>query len=99
MRAVKIGEIGIDSGHLLIIDPGMIRAPRYIHPPHDVVARELDFPSGISAVSGHGDGDYPVYALYDKGGDYVGLAVCFFDDVDYPFKVIDGELNHNIGAE
>jgi len=101
MRAIKIGEIGIDSGHLLIIDPGMARvvAGRVIQPPHGVIAKELDFPSGINAIAGHGDGDYPVYALYDKAGDYVGLTICFFDDVDYPFDITEGDLKVNIGKE
>ena len=99
MRAIKVGTLGIDSGHLLIIDPGMRKAwsELYIYPPDGVVAKEIDFPSGISAISGHGDGDYPIYALYDDEGDYVGLTICFFDDVDYPFEIIEGELSHNIG--
>ncbi len=102
MRVIKIGEVGIDSGHLIIIDPGMAPSVQefstFVNPEVHGVAKELDFPSGIAATSGQGDGDYPVFALYDDEGDYVGLAICwYFGDGDYPFEEVKGlKANHQI---
>ena len=97
MRAIKIGILGIDSGHVVIMDPGMSRllefsVPYFVTPAIHGVAKKLDFPSAVVGISGHGDGDYPVYALYDDEGDYVGLTICFFpEDVDYQFDIIESK--------
>ena len=96
MRAIKVGTLGIDSGHLIIIDPGMAPSVQefssFVFPEKHGVAKELEFPSGVAAITGHGDGDYPIYALYDDEGDYVGLTICFFpEDVDYQFNIIESD--------
>lgn len=97
MRAIKIGVVGIDSGHVVIMDPGMARSlefsvPYFVTPAIHGVAKKLDFPSAVIGISGHGDGDYPIYALYDDEGDYVGLTICFFpEDVDYQFDIIESD--------
>jgi hypothetical protein len=84
MRVIKIGKVGVDSGNLVIMDPGMAislqYADTYVNPPIHGVAKKIEFPSAVVAASGHGDGDYPVFALYDAEGDYVGLVISFYPD-------------------
>ena len=102
MRVIKVGKVGVDSGQVVIMDPGMAGvlhlAVTYVNPPIHGVAKEIDFPSAVVGSSGPGDGDYPVFALYDDEGDYVGLAICWYpEDADYPFEELKTlKANHKI---
>ena len=95
MRAIKVGVVGIDSGHVVIMDPGMARnlefsVPYFVTPAIHGQAKKIDFPSAVVGMTGEGDGDYPVFALYDDEGDYIGLAIHFYPDaIDHPFEVLE----------
>ena len=85
MKLKQIGEVGVDSGHIVIADPGVVGLIEYKDWfTGQQIARQMEW--GISCASGHGDGDYPIYAVYDDEGDYVGVLVWFFDDVLLPFE-------------
>lgn len=102
MRVIRVGEVGVDSGQVVIMDPGMAitlqHADTYVNPPIHGAAKQIEFPSAVVGSSGSGDGNYPVFALYDDEGDYVGLAICWYpEDADYPFEEVKGlKANHQI---
>jgi len=94
MRAKKYGVVGVDSGQLIIVDPSMAQ---FVNA-HDTFlpggkgmpdGKELEFPSSVTFNSGHGDGDYPVYGIYDYEGYHCGTIVWFFSDVPFPFEVVE----------
>ena len=90
MRIKKVGEVGIDSGHAIIVDSGMARyVDRRTRKIPEMPGEQVDFPGCVEVVTGHGDGNYPVYAIYDVDGDYVGIFVPWFDDVQFPFEIVD----------
>ncbi len=80
--SVKIGEVGIDSGTLILIDPCYIKYIHDLHdaekwesfcknvlfPPHESKDDFAEVENGIVFSNHIGDGSFPVYATKDKEG-------------------------------
>lgn len=69
----KIGEVSVDSGQLMIVDPCYTKelpvdiSTRYDY--HHAVQFPIEKATGVIFSSGYGDGRYEVYALI-KGDKY-----------------------------
>jgi hypothetical protein len=85
-RKVKVGEVRIDTGQILVVDPWHMarRGPgRAIF--EECCFRTLEkkgagpILDGVAVVSetGYGDGTYPVYACFDGMGRVVRLTIDF----------------------
>ena len=77
----RIGEVGTDSGHVVILDPGMATLLEGLKQWFTAAGqwRQVEFPSGVS-VSAGGDGTFPVYAVQDQQtGELLGVMVWFTD--------------------
>jgi len=77
LKRVLIGKIGVDSGQIMIVDPCYIANHKMISDKSKWnkfnEARNFDLDiqemcSGIVSRTRSGDGEYSVYATYDKGG-------------------------------
>jgi hypothetical protein len=101
VRRSQIGEVGVDTGQVIICDPANIDSwvdheysdgPGRTHEfSYDGACREsgsrpdrggwLKIGSTYCTVaeSGYGDGVYPVYADYNRGGHIVRLVIYFSD--------------------
>lgn len=77
MKRVFVGKIGVDSGQIMIVDPCYIANHQMISDKskwdefNDSRNFNLDIQemcSGIVSRTRNGDGEYKIYATYDKGG-------------------------------
>jgi len=80
-RLEQIGEVGIDSGQVMIVDPcndGKIRPPEVPAGAISTGVTRADSGVTVGVVSrtAFGDGGYPVLAVYD-GDDLRGIYVQF----------------------
>lgn len=78
---VKIGECGVDSGQIMIVDPCYVLVDDDREEKNGYTYRELleewnkvdwrplhlNVQDGVVVSSGYGDGLYPVYAKYKDG--------------------------------
>lgn len=81
MKLIKIGDIGVDGGELVIADP--IYAKMLPEGPilrNGAQAHRVGFPS--AAVFDTGDGDYPVFAITDENNQVIGALVWLDKDAD-----------------
>lgn len=93
LNKIHLGVIAIDSGHLIVGDPGYILpGSKLSHGLHyDQIqsgSNQLEFKPdvpglAIVAESGYGDGMYPVTALVDEDG-YIHKIIIDFIDSDKP---------------
>lgn len=82
-RWETIGKCGVDSGLLMLIDPGHV-IPRHLWTAFlnlfrkNVIDNAADL-NGIGVVvnTPHGDGVYPVMARYNKAGQIIEIRVDF----------------------
>lgn len=74
---VKVGEVGVDSGHIMISDPAYGAEMGAAHftesqqascEPNTYQLNNGIVNLAVSMVSGHGDSIYPVYVRYDDEG-------------------------------
>lgn len=87
-----IGHIGVDSGNIFIVDPCYIKH----HPelfdddkwgdfvnaryPEGNNVPAMPLFSGVVSNTNHGDGEYPVYVIFDKDGKPSKLEIDFLGD-------------------
>src|SRR2546429_9311476 len=98
-QRIRLGEVGVDSGQLLVIDPCYLegwdhdaeyeRICELTLPPK--AGGELTYPNGASGrgvafPSGYGDGSYPVWATV-RDGRVVSVEIDLLGEVD------DGDLD------
>ena len=74
----RAGEVGIDSGQLVIVDEAMAGSvgTNFFSQQY----ADLGYPSGMMFKTG-GDGDFPIYAIMD-GKRVMGCFVYFDDQID-----------------
>ena len=88
-KRVKVGAVGIDSGTLILIDPCYIKYIEDIHGSDqgwsnfcknvlgDMENEVTEHNNGIIFSNRIGDGEFPVYATYDKDNRLKKLEVVF----------------------
>jgi len=90
-KRVKIGEVGIDSGTLILIDPCYIKHTPLLHhddkwrdfcenvlfPMHDEKISATEYNLGVVFSNRIGDGSFPVYAHLDKNNAIKKIEVVF----------------------
>lgn len=83
----KIGEIGVDSGQMMLIDPCYMDSVSY-----DEACAATDDLSGcgivdnglaFAALTAYGDGEYPVYVRYGDEGRIAAMKIEFMEDPEY----------------
>lgn len=90
MKLVRklMGSVGVDSGQLLIVDPCYIKHHPMLHKDEnwDQFCKERDFDnqvygqsmcSGVVSCTRNGDGEFPVYGIFNKGGELLRIEISF----------------------
>lgn len=92
MFGTRIGEVYVDSGQIMLIDPCYVLDDDY-NPggdptggPYDQVCRLTtgslrygQFNGGVATATYAGDGCYPVYADLDSDGQVMSVTIVFHD--------------------
>jgi hypothetical protein len=88
VRLWPLGDIGVDSGHIIVIDPGMVNMLNdFEWYTDDHEWKRIKLPSALSIHTG--DGDFDVYAILDDDNKKVGIFIHTEPDTKLPFEVIN----------
>jgi hypothetical protein len=89
-RWIRLGEVGVDSAMLYVIDPSYLRgwkdAEHYqecIDVAHTQPKRGGEVFDGVVFGAGYGDGEYPVFARINTHGVIVEVRI-IMDGQNYP---------------
>ena len=79
-----VGEVGVDSGMILMIDPCYIKRMRLLHNEDDwqefckcITFEPQEIGGGLMTSNHIGDGGFPVYATYNSEGGITKIEIRF----------------------
>ena len=79
-----VGEVGVDSGMILMVDPCYIKRMKNLHDDKDwsefckgITYEPQEIGGGLMTPNAVGDGGFPVYATYNSDGGITKIEIRF----------------------